>query len=422
MQKIKVVWICSFSKKSLRNRLYTHIHPFEKTLRWVLRKPAPLRNADGGAWICNALDEIVKFEGIELHVITPWLYLNERIQSFCEKGVTYHFVRDQNSTLTSFLFKSLFHIQDNEYRENSKVICELIDIIHPEIIHMFGAENPNYSFSALHIPRKYPLIVQLQTLVNEPKFLNDYYKGNTANWQYYASLEKRVINRADYIGTILKPFKDFIVQNIKPNVRFVDTDLALIEKINRKQEEKEYDCVYFAKDISKAVDLAIDAFALARQRRPSLSMLIIGGFAENFMVTLRKKIDRLGVADNIRFTGILPTYDDVISAIRKAKIALLPIKVDLITGTIRESMSNGIPVVTTDTGTNGTQLLNRLRDSVLLSKIGDSQAMADNIIRLLDDMVLYDTLRENSFRNREECDSNYVVVKKWIETYNEIII
>ena len=421
MKKIRVVWMCSFSNKAIRERLVISVNPLEKAIRHIMKKQIPLRAADGGAWINNALEEVVKFDKVELHVITPCLYLKKRTQKFCIDGVNYYFIRDQSSSLSSFLWKNILKKQDNEYHTNSKIICQLVENINPDIIHLFGAENPNYSLASISIPHRYPIIVQLQTLVNEPKFLNDYYKGDYRLWHYYSSVEKRVIERADYVGTQVSAFIEYINKEMNLNKKIVETNLAICNKIYRTEEKKDYDCVYFAKDISKSVDLAIEAFSIAQKRHPSLTLLIIGYSSPSLKNDLQKQIDRLGISENVEFSGLLPSYEEVITLIRKSKIALLPLKVDLITSTIRESMSNGIPVVTTDTGESGTQRLNLKRKCVLISKIGDSQSMADNILRLINDRGLYELLRENSFVSREELDSNYLIVKKWIETYNNIL-
>ena len=113
--------------------------------------------------------------------------------------------------------------------------------------------------------------------------------------------------------------------------------------------DKLYDFVYFAADISKAVDYAIEGFAIAKKSFPNITLHVVGGYSDSYMQTLRDKMQELGLGQEVDFTGKLLTHDDVLAEIRKAKFALLPLKVDLIAGTIREAMSNGLPVVTTVT-------------------------------------------------------------------------
>ena len=94
--------------------------------------------------------------------------------------------------------------------------------------------------------------------------------------------------------------------------------------------------------------------------------------------------------DNVTFTGELPTHEDVLENVATARVALLPIKIDFIPGTIREASALGLPIVTSIT--DGTPLLNEKRNCVLLSEGGDHVSMAENMINLLDNPDLADEL------------------------------
>ena len=115
----------------------------------------------------------------------------------------------------------------------------------------------------------------------------------------------------------------------------------------------------------------------------------------------------------------MPTHDDVINEVRKARFALLPLKVDLVSGTIREAMANGIPVVTTITP--GTPKLNERRRSVLLSEKGDFEGMAQNMIDLIEMEGLEDTLRLNAYETIKEKYDNASIVKEWHDAYFQIL-
>ena len=44
--------------------------------------------------------------------------------------------------------------------------------------------------------------------------------------------------------------------------------------------------------------------------------------------------NNFGIKDAVTFEGMLPTHDDVIAQIRKSRFALLPLRIDLTSGTI----------------------------------------------------------------------------------------
>ena len=135
-----------------------------------------------------------------------------------------------------------------------------------------------------------------------------------------------------------------------------------------------------------------------------------------------KLVDRLrifGVEGNVTFAGKQKTHDDVIKLVRKARFAVLPLKIDYISGTIREAMANGIPVVTTITP--GTPMLNEIRESVILSEKGDYSAMAKNMFLLMEDESFVNKISQNAAITVKEILNNTTEMRHWVDIYRAII-
>lgn len=96
----------------------------------------------------------------------------------------------------------------------------------------------------------------------------------------------------------------------------------------------------------------------------------------------------------VTISGYYSTYNDALQQVLRAHNALIPIKVDIISGTIREAMMLGIPVVTY--ATKGTPALNKEKKTILLSSINDYKDMANNMLRLVSDSVFREELIRNS--------------------------
>ena len=126
-----------------------------------------------------------------------------------------------------------------------------------------------------------------------------------------------------------------------------------------------------------------------------------------------------GMKSNITFTGTLPTHNDVINKIKEAQIALLPLKIDFISGTIREAISLGLPVITTKT--LGTPTLNEKRESVLISEPADYQDMAQKMLYLINNKDYANTIRNNALKTINETYNNTKAIKDWIKAYKNII-
>lgn len=415
-EKIKVVWLCCFSNAFVHERLALRQDYLLQVIKRLTHKPVTTDVPEFANWITNGIKEFESINDVELHIVSPYPFLKDIIQEFESNGIYYHFFQDEENTLQTSLYKHIFRPSNYKYRRNRLIVKRIINGIKPDIIHLFGAENPNCSLGILEDFRPAITIVQLQTLLHDPVFL-ERNQIDRKSYAYRASIEKKIILKADYLATPAKKYRKIIVDRINPNAHFLNLGLPLKEKVEKQDIEKQFDFVYFAANINKAADLAIEAFGLAYQQNHSITMDIVGGYDKTTMRSLDTIMLKYGVKDAITFEGMLPTHDDVLMQIKKSRFALLPLKVDLVSGTIREAMSNGLPVITTDTGELGTQQLNKKRLNVLLSPIGNHQALANNMLRLLIDTELADQLCNNALQTRSEVKTNEEVARKYLEVY-----
>lgn len=408
MKKLKVLWLCSFNNKEVASlEQYSFFgHLYQKVYRRG-------HIFDYGQWVTNAIQEIKQYPNIELHVVRAGAFL-KGTQHVAKEGIHYHFFTSEDTTLYRKLQGKLNPQSLLSYEENYRIINSIIESVAPDIIHVIGAENASYAPAILTLQRKIPVIVSLQTFMNAPGFKKGYAITDEV-YNFRADNEKKVICRADYIGMTTSTYIEQIRSLWKGMFKPINITLALTEPINISVGEKRYDFVYFAGDINKAADHAIEAFALANREMPGITLDIVGKYEPEYKQQLDQRLQELGLQNQVFFEGRLPNHADVIHQIRLARFALLPLKVDLISGTVREAMANGLPLCTTITP--DTPSLNKNRESVLLSPIGDFQAMARNMLSLLNNADLAECLRKNAGKTAEERDSNKQIIKKWVEAY-----
>lgn len=414
---IKVAYICHFSNQAVHSALPLRLSWKDRLLLRLRKKPLTTDVEDSAIWNTNAIEEMKKMrDEVELHVIAPYPYLAEPTYEYVDDCVSYHFYRDDDN-LNSFLQRNVIKFIKLSYRRERKRIMSFIERIQPDVVHIVGAENPYYSLSALDIPKNIPLIVQLQTLLNDPSFEKNYMMGHEY-YEYRREIELDILRRADYIGTSVKQFIELINKQLD-SPRFLKVVLALGEPVNVEVGEKKFDFVYFAADIRKAADYAVEAFILASKTHPGITLDIVGGYLPDFRQQLEARLAEHNLLSQVTFEGKLPSHDDVLKQIRYSRFALLPLKIDLVTGTIRESMANGLPVVTTVTP--ATPDLNSKRECVLLSEKGDYAAMAENMCRFLDDEELANRLRTNGGLYMEERVSNATYVRTYVDCYKAVL-
>lgn len=415
---MKVVWICHFSNPQIRERLNLSVNVIEVFARKMLKKP---KNnwIDFAAWITNGIDEFEKFDDIELHVVSPHYGMANKIETFQLNRINYHFFKPCDDSILKKIKRHLIKINEREYKENRNVIKKIVYSINPDIIHMYGAENPYCSIAALDIDiNKYPFLVSLQTLMNAPGFEANY-PINNQQYFFRSGIEKSILKRVKYIGSSIQKFRDIVWKDINPQAIFIKSILAVEQNIAYINCSKKYDFVFFANSITKHADVAVEAFALVCEKYPKLTLNIIGGTPEPFTGNLKLRIKELNIENNVFFSGKLPEHKDVLKQIQFSKFALLPLKVDMISGTIREAIYAGLPVVTNITA--GTSELNEKRESVLLSEQYDLQGMANNMVKLIESPNLCKEIIKNALITVNERYNNEKSMKQLTEAYSAII-
>lgn len=437
--RVKVVWVCHLMNPDIGKHLPQTLSFGRKIKLFIARcilrlipksnyalkqglskmcdklgKPVPTEFA---VWNTNGINELKEMTEVELHIVAPLYWISRKGLCYVEDGVFYHFFRNQQGSLLYLIWRQLFSlITGKSYGmpANRRRITKFVEQIHPNIIHLIGAENSQYAMSIFDYADRIPVLVQLQTLLSDPEA-----QEKVASYKKSSISESAVLRKAQYIGTIINRYRDIIKTQINPNAIILNTSLAVSENVCRIQQHKEYDFVYYSYNLNKAGDLALEAFGLAYKKNPSLTLHMIGGYDDVFKSKLDERISFFGLKKAVTFEGLLPTHSDVLEHAQKARFALLPIKMDITPSTIREAFSIGLPVITTIT--SGTPDLNKNGQCVLLSEVGDNQAMADNIIKLSEDQELAEMLAENGYNYMEKRISNRKVAETWVRAYKAII-
>ncbi len=387
--KLRVALICHVSNETIRSHVSLKKYPLWKIIKFLKGKPTNYR--DYSIWNTLLFKEFEHINDIELHAVIPHPDMVYEKQSFEYKGIYYHCFRQDLEMFSHFLGtnkKSIFE----QYQHNTRSIIQIVNELNPDMVVMMGAEGPFFNLSGLEIDtRKIPFLLVLQTAMSDPDFMK-LYPISESSYKARCECEQALFRHTHYIATGCEWYRQIVrIYNndaIFTNFHFC-TPIYQIPTANKK----EYDFSYWAANINKAGDDAIEAFALAHKKNPALTLNMVGGYTAEFKNHLDNRMRELGIENSVHFSGFLPSHKDALVEVTKAKYALVPIKIDIISSTIREAMIFGLPVVTFIT--HGTPHLNDERETVLLSKIGDYEDMANNMLRVSSDNILADRLVEN---------------------------
>src|SRR5262249_21601440 len=161
------------------------------------------------------------------------------------------------------------------------------------------------------------------------------------------------------------------------------------------------------------VECTLIAFGKIQQRYPEARLVVAGDG------TQRKALERRArelALSNTEFVGQV-TPEAMIDLYRKADIYLNSSNIDNMPGSILESFSSGLPVVTSNAG--GIPYIVRHEETGLMVERDDPEGLAASAIRLLEDASLARKVIRNA---RAEC-ARYewnAVREEWIRLYREL--
>lgn len=162
------------------------------------------------------------------------------------------------------------------------------------------------------------------------------------------------------------------------------------------------------------ISTAIRAFAAIMPVFPGARLTIAGSGPE--LPRLQALVVKLGLQGQIRFSGRIENAD--IPALYSVADCLLNTStVDNMPISILEAFASGVPVVSTCAG--GIPDLVEQGVSGLLVPIGDYQAMARELIRVLQDPSLAGSLRQAGLRQAQDYAWPQVR-KQWLEAYRHV--
>lgn len=387
-KKIKVAMICHFSTAEVREHLPLSKRRIYKTARRVLGMPAKGSGyGDLARWDKFIINAVKERDDIDLYVISAHSGLKTPIVSYEQDGVHYSFVRCEIATLLKKLIPN-----DDLWRKINPMtprIVRKIKSFKPDLVLLVGAENAYYSSVVLRI-HDYPIYVLCQTVYNNPEF--------GALDKKNASTELEILKKEQYVGVYSEKHYHLLKKLGYNNYIFsfqwplegahVDTKVC---------DNKQYDFINFALHMSrdKGFHDCIEALAIVKQKYPHVKLDLVDGGNDVVRAELKQMIKELNLENNVTFTPFFAEQKDLFQHLQSVRFAVLPCKVDHISGTQMQSMEYGLPVVCYKT--TGTPTLNTEKECVLIAEMNNIEDLANKMLLLMDNPDLAEKLRQNAF-------------------------
>jgi glycosyltransferase involved in cell wall biosynthesis len=163
---------------------------------------------------------------------------------------------------------------------------------------------------------------------------------------------------------------------------------------------------------------AVDVVARVMRQFPDVTLKMIGpDKGDGSPAAVRSAVSHLGLEGTVETEGAVPK-SEVPVRLDRADIFLNTSRIDNAPVTLVEAMACGLPVVTTDAG--GIPELVRHEHDALLAPVGDADALADQVRRVLTEPGLAAHLSRNGRESAAQHDWS-VVLPMWQELFQEVV-
>lgn len=395
MRKIKIVWLCHFANEETSKRLGINTQPM--IAPWINELILLFRNRDD----------------VEIVIVSPNYYSNTAKDFFISNIHVYLF-KYKPKVLPRVAYNLTFN-----YRISRNSIRSIIDKVKPDLIHLFGSENPHYSSVFVDLYKFYPILVSLQGFVHlspRPKnLISRYIRWNRTRF------EKMINQQAKYISYTSSDSLQTLNQIYPNSLKFQSNFPTTLPTVKSDDyPNKKYDLVFYARVTkNKGVEDFIHAVHNLKIKIPRIKAIIIGGARESYLNTLKQLSESLNVRENIDFAGFQATQQDVFKLAVQAKIYVLPSYFDGMPGTIREAMYMKLPVIAYNVG--GIPSFNDEKECITLAESRNINDLVDKIWLVMNDDQRTARLVNNAYEMAQRTLDNNIVYDNFIKMYQHIL-
>lgn len=388
-------------------------------------------------WIQETLNQFKNKQDVEFHVVAPNYASNTNLN--CEKdGICFHFYHYSPTWLSKLaapiIKRTVKHSETYKIAERlantltgfktpAKSAAAIIREIKPDMIHLYGSENPDYAAPAIELINEFPVLLTLQgyAFMQEP---SKFYLEKKF-YDYRVRFESFINNTVRYFTYskkwVVEDFKAHMSNHFN-NCEVIYHVMAItkVPNVDASLEEKKYDLVYYARiDKNKGIEDLIEVLEDLNSKGRALKTLIMGRGSEGYISQLKETIREKVLEDIIDFAGFIENHEDVYKFAAQARVMVLPTHNDGIPNTIREAMFMKLPVVANNVG--GIPRFNENRHCIHMVEDGNLSELAEGILKVLDDKEYQATLVENAYREAQEVYSPAAVYEQTVNAYKEVM-
>jgi glycosyltransferase involved in cell wall biosynthesis len=280
------------------------------------------------------------------------------------------------------------------------------EIARADVVHVFSAAYTSFLLAPL------PALLAAK-LLKRPAILN-YRSGQGPDHLKRSRLARRVIAHTD-CTIVPSAFLVDVFASFGLQARAVPNLLDL-ERFQYRRRTRPGPRIISVRNFEPLYDIActLRAFQIVQQRRPDASLTLVGGGSGDAALRALARelqLTQVNFAGRVKPDEMPPWYAGHDIYIQSPRIDNAPTSV-------LEAYASGLPVVSTDAG--GVPAILTHGEHGLLAPVGDHQALAAHILRLLDEPELAVRLADQA---RATCSRHAwpSVRSEWLRTYHGLV-
>jgi|GEM_PF-157968 len=331
---------------------------------------------------------------------------SEDYEPFTEENATYYNIYRAPAPDTRWkrVFKNWKHLTyDREELDRS---LEIVEVVQPDLIFIFGTENP-FGLLANRFP--VPVVISIQAVINglaqrifsglsfseltKEFFTKDTIKGEGIFHRYWqlrilSTMEQLIYNRCIvFCGRTSWDHNWLIKLNRKAIYYHIDRVLAEEYYLHTWKYENSDQNIIFTTSSNAAfkggITLTRALIKLIKRGRKDTKLHIAGIDPYSIVgKNINRLISKHKLQDNIVLLGRIQP-DQIIQEMKQARIFVLPSHMDNSPNSLGEAMLVGLPCIASDAGGIPSMIIDG--ENGLLYHYSDINELADKIEELLDD-------------------------------------
>jgi glycosyltransferase involved in cell wall biosynthesis/ubiquinone/menaquinone biosynthesis C-methylase UbiE len=232
---------------------------------------------------------------------------------------------------------------------------------------------------------------------------------NTPVVPYYSDAIKRYVYVSDYVRSVFgKPENHHVTV-------YPGSDFSMFESKSKRKVENDCIGMVYRLESDKLNSDSIMPFILAVQKKPTIKVVIVGGgsLLEEFVGAVAEA----NLSDNFEFTGYV-SYDALPAIYERMNIFVAPVWKESFGQVSPFAMNMRVPVVGFDVGAIG----EIVQDPSLLAPPGNSEALANIIVSLLDDAPRRLKVAEQHRKRARDAFSVQAMIKGYQTIYSDTMV